>query len=154
MLSCAVQNFESVLKKDTTNKEVFGQLCLEKTKNKYLEDLTLGDINDNKRIWKTVNLLFRNKVKGKSKIGLNKYNVQATHNKTLAKFSIGFLSMMQPVLEVTSRNLLLIMMIAIKISNYLSTRNIRSECKELNSPHKVETKQISMTIKRLYSKKF
>ena len=43
---------------------------LKKTINKFFKDLKLSDVNNNKKFWKTVKPLYRNKIKGKSQIAL------------------------------------------------------------------------------------
>ena len=60
-------------------------MYLRKTKNKFCEDLRLSYINNNKKFWKTVKPLYRNKIKGKSQIALVEGNDLITGDKVLVK---------------------------------------------------------------------
>ena len=76
----------SVESKMKYNKQ--GNICaalLGKTAKIYYEDLTLSDVNDNKKCWKTVKPLFENKIKCKSQIALVEGNNLVTDGKVLTK---------------------------------------------------------------------
>ena len=71
---------------------------LRKTKRNYYENLDLNDINDNKKLWTTVKLLFCNKIKSMENITLdengklvrNKKEVTYIFNDFFGKYSPKF----------------------------------------------------------------
>ena len=62
------------------SKEIFVSL-LRKAKRKHYKDLSIADATDNKKFWKRVKPLFRNKIKGNPNITLVEGNDLITDEK-------------------------------------------------------------------------
>ena len=58
---------------------------LSKAKRKHYKDLSIADVTDNKKFWKRVKPLFRNKIKGNPNITLVEGNDLITDEKSLAE---------------------------------------------------------------------
>ena len=135
-----------------------GNICaalLGKTAKIYYEDLTLSDVNDNKKCWKTVKPLFENKIKCKSQIALVEGNNLVTDGKVLAKMFNKFFVNVAATYRIKYEKLpsnyddsnYNLDELIIRYNDHPSILAIKNKCTELNS------KQISTLIKRLDSKK-
>ena len=137
---------------------------LEKTKKKYYKALKLSDVNDNKNFWKTVKLLFGNKIKCKSQIALVEGNNLVTDDKVLAetfdKFFVNVAATLGIKVEKLPSNYddrdYNLDELIIRYNDHSGILPIKNKCTELNSTFtfkKVDKEQISTAIKRLDPKK-
>ena len=56
-----------------------------KAKKEHYQNISLSEITDKKKFWKSISLLFGNKVKANQKINLIEKNVLVTSNEEIAK---------------------------------------------------------------------
>ena len=69
---------------------------VKKAKKEHFQNISLSEITDNRKFWKTVSPLFNNKVKTNPKINLTEKNVLVTSDVVIAKTFKGYFDEIAP----------------------------------------------------------